>query len=397
MIRALSTARRSGLLSSGRRLILDCKQLESSVGNRGAPVFGITSVPTVYTQSLWSKNFVFGAQSTLAHSALGNLSNDVHVAASPTTLGQQISQHAGQIFSQLMQRRGMAKKVVAPGMKAFKPTSPGIRSRLITSREGLWKGKPYKPLTKGLTKKGGRSGGTGRITVRHRGGGHKRLYRTIDFKRRLFGLTGVVRRIEYDPNRTAHIALVDYEGNHKLTHYIIAPDGLKAGDVITQGPDSPVRNGNALPIENIPVGTTVHNVELLPGKGGQLARSAGASCTLIKKDEKGYATLRLTSGEMRLVLLQCMATVGVVSNKNHFNTRLGKAGVKRWLGFKPTVRGVAMNPIDHPHGGGEGRTSGGRPSCTPWGVPTKGYRTRNNKRTDVFRVARRPSKNSTKK
>ncbi|KAK3281454.1 54S ribosomal protein L2 mitochondrial [Cymbomonas tetramitiformis] len=325
------------------------------------------------------------------------MSNGVHVTTTPTAIGQQISQYPGQIFSQLTQCRGMAKKVVAPGMKSFKPTSPGIRSRLITSRDGLWKGKPYKPLTKGLTKKGGRSGGTGRITVRHRGGGHKRLYRIIDFKRRLFGLTGIVRRIEYDPNRTARIALIDYEGDYKLTHYIIAPDGLKAGDLITQGPDSPVRNGNALPIENIPVGTTVHNVELLPGNGGQLARSAGASCTLIKKDEKGYATLRLTSGEMRLVLLQCMATVGVVSNKNHFNTRLGKAGVKRWLGFKPTVRGVAMNPIDHPHGGGEGRTSGGRPSCTPWGVPTKGYRTRNNKRTDVFRVARRPSKNSKKK
>ena len=278
----------------------------------------------------------------------------------------------------------------------YKPTSPGQRGRITTKRDNLWKGKPFKALTKGLTKSGGRNN-HGLITVFHRGGGHKRKYRMIDFQRVIRGISGVVRRIEYDPNRTTRIALVDFdhgeEGNGKVTtKYVLATDGMKGGDVISAGDENvDIRPGNAMPLSAMPAGTLIHNIELLPGQGGRLVRAAGATATLVKKGEDGYATVKLPSGEQRLILLKCYATVGVLSNREHGNRVLGKAGAKRWLGIRPTTRGVAMNPIDHPMGGGEGRTSGGRPSCTPWGVQTKGKRTRNNKRTDVFRVARRPS------
>uniref|UniRef100_A0A7S0RN69 Large ribosomal subunit protein uL2m n=1 Tax=Pyramimonas obovata TaxID=1411642 RepID=A0A7S0RN69_9CHLO len=299
----------------------------------------------------------------------------------------------------IMHTRGMAKAARAQkdsALKIWRPLTPGQRGRVTTKRNELWKGKPHKALTVGLKKSGGRNN-QGRTTVWWRGGGAKRLYRIIDFKRQLTGVEGVVRRIEYDPNRSARIALVDYEGDAKATHYIIAPDGIKAGDPVTQGPEAPIKPGNALPLINIPVGSVIHNVELLPGKGGQLARAAGSSCTLVKKAEDGYASIKLQSGEVRLVLSRCYATIGVVSNKEHANRKLGKAGASRHLGRRPHVRGVAMNPVDHPMGGGEGRTSGGRPSCTPWGVPCKGFRTRNNPRTDVFRVARRPPKKKSNK
>jgi large subunit ribosomal protein L2 len=274
----------------------------------------------------------------------------------------------------------------------YKPTSPGQRGRITTARDGLWKGKPFKALTKGLTKSGGRNN-RGRITVFHRGGGHKRKYRMVDFQRLVRGVTGTVRRIEYDPNRTTRIALVDFENaSENKPAYVLATDGMSAGDVVRAGDeDVDIRPGNAMPLGSMPAGTLIHNIELLPGQGGRLVRAAGATATLVKKGEDGYATVKLPSGEQRLILLECYATVGVLSNREHQNRVLGKAGAKRWLGIRPTTRGVAMNPIDHPHGGGEGRTSGGRPSCTPWGVQTKGKRTRNNKRTDVFRVARRPS------
>ena len=276
--------------------------------------------------------------------------------------------------------------------QVYKPTSPGQRGRITTARDGLWKGKPFKALTKGLTKSGGRNN-RGRITVFHRGGGHKRKYRMVDFQRLVRGVTGTVRRIEYDPNRTTRVALVDFENaSENKPAYVLATDGMSAGDVVRAGDeDVDIRPGNAMPLGSMPAGTLIHNIELLPGQGGRLVRAAGATATLVKKGEDGYATVKLPSGEQRLVLLKCYATVGVLSNKAHQNRVLGKAGAKRWLGIRPTTRGVAMNPIDHPHGGGEGRTSGGRPSCTPWGVQTKGHRTRNNKRTDGFRVARRPS------
>ena len=273
----------------------------------------------------------------------------------------------------------------------YKPTSPGQRGRITTARDHLWKGKPFKALTKGLTKSGGRNN-QGRITVWHRGGGHKRKYRMVDFARLMRGVTGTVRRIEYDPNRTTRIALVDFEGEGNKPVYVLATDGMKSGDLIDAGDENvDIRPGNAMPLGSMPAGTLIHNIELLPGQGGRLVRAAGATATLVKKGEDGYATVKLPSGEQRLIPLKCYATVGVLSNREHQNRVLGKAGAKRWLGIRPTTRGVAMNPIDHPHGGGEGRTSGGRPSCTPWGVQTKGKRTRNNKRTDVFRVARRPS------
>ena len=285
-------------------------------------------------------------------------------------------------------RRGFASSTSADGMKAYKPTSPGQRGRITTTRVHLWKGKPMKALTVGLRKRGGRNN-AGRITVWHKGGGHKRLYRVIDFKRDLEGTRGVIRRLEYDPNRTTHIALVDYEGGHK-SRYVLAPHGAQAGDAMESGPESDIKVGNALPLKNIPLSTTIHNIELVPGRGGQICRSAGSSATLIKKGDDGYCVVRLPSGEQRLVLEACKATIGMLSNRGHQNRNIGKAGANRWRGIRPTTRGVAMNPIDHPHGGGEGRTSGGRPSCTPWGVHTKGHRTRNNKRTDQFRVSRRP-------
>ena len=271
-------------------------------------------------------------------------------------------------------------------LKSFKPTTPGQRQLVIVERSGLWKGKPVKKLTEGLTKSGGRNN-KGRITAAHRGGGHKRAYRTIDFRRNKFDVAGEVERLEYDPNRTAFIALVRYDDGEQA--YILAPQRIKAGDkVIASQSQVDVKPGNAMPLSAMPVGTIVHNVELKPGKGGQIARSAGTYVQLVGRDQ-GYALLRLKSGETRMVRSECMATVGAVSNPDHMNTSIGKAGRSRWLGRKPVVRGVVMNPIDHPHGGGEGRTSGGRHPVTPWGKPTKGKRTRSNKSTDKFIVRSR--------
>ena len=270
-------------------------------------------------------------------------------------------------------------------LKTFKPTSPGRRSLVIVDRGGLYKGKPEKSLTEGLSGKGGRNN-AGRITARRRGGGHKRRYRKVDFKRWKFDVTATVERIEYDPNRSAFIALITYADGEKS--YILAPQRLNVGDIVVSGERADIKPGNALPMQNIPVGTIIHNVELKAGAGGQLARSAGTYVQLIGKDQ-GYAQLRLTSGEIRMVRAECMATIGAVSNPDQANIKLGKAGRKRWLGKRPSVRGVAMNPVDHPHGGGEGRSSGGRHPVTPWGVPTKGKRTRSNKKTDRLIMRRR--------
>ncbi|MDA8232530.1 MAG: 50S ribosomal protein L2 [Magnetospirillum sp.] len=270
-------------------------------------------------------------------------------------------------------------------LKTFKPTSPGRRQLVIVDRTGLWKGQPEKSLTEGLRSHGGRNN-NGRITVRFRGGGHKRRYRLIDFKRDKFDVAGTVERLEYDPNRTAFIALVRYADGEK--RYIIAPQRLNAGDTVVAGDRVDIKPGNALPLKNIPVGTIVHNVEMKAGKGGQIARSAGTYVQLVGKDQ-GYAQLRLSSGELRIVRGECMATIGAVSNPDQQNVSIGKAGRKRWLGMRPHVRGVAMNPIDHPHGGGEGRTSGGRHPVTPWGKPTKGKKTRSNKKTDRLIMRRR--------
>ena len=267
----------------------------------------------------------------------------------------------------------------------YKPTSPSRRQLVTVDRSELHKGGPEKTLVAPLKKSGGRNN-TGRITVRHIGGGHKRKYRVIDFKRNKQDVWAEVIHLEYDPNRTAFIALVQYEDGEKA--YVLAPQRLKAGDKIIAGSKADILPGNALPLKNIPVGTIVHNIELKPGKGGQIARSAGAYAQLIGKDA-GYVMVRLASGEQRKILETCMATIGAVSNQDHSNENLGKAGRVRWKGVKPTVRGVAMNPVDHPHGGGEGRTSGGRHPVSPWGTPTKGYKTRTNKRTDKFIVKRR--------
>ncbi len=266
-------------------------------------------------------------------------------------------------------------------LKSFKPTTPSQRQLVIVDRSGLYKGKPVKHLTEGLSAKGGRNN-TGRMTVRHRGGGHKRTYRLVDFKRRKFDVEGTVERLEYDPNRTAFIALVNYEDGEQA--YILAPQRLAAGDkVISSESAVDVKPGNAMPLQSMPVGTIVHNVEMKPAKGGQIARSAGAYVQLVGRDQ-GMAILRLNSGEQRLVPGSCLATVGAVSNPDNANRNDGKAGRSRWLGKRPHVRGVVMNPVDHPHGGGEGRTSGGRHPVTPWGKPTKGKRTRSNKQTDKF-------------
>jgi large subunit ribosomal protein L2 len=273
-------------------------------------------------------------------------------------------------------------------LKQFKPTTPGRRGLVLVDRSHLWKGKPEKSLTEGLRNKGGRNN-TGRITARRRGGGHKRRYRVIDFKRQKFDVTATVERLEYDPNRTAFIALIRYEDGELA--YIIAPQRMRAGDTVVSGESVDIRPGNAMPLQSIPVGTIVHNVEMKPGKGGQIARSAGTYVQLIGKD-RGYAQMRLSSGELRMVRAECMATIGAVSNSEQQNIKLGKAGRKRWLGKRPSVRGVAMNPIDHPHGGGEGRTSGGRHPVTPWGKPTKGKRTRSNKKTDALIMRRRHKK-----
>ncbi|MAU41552.1 MAG: 50S ribosomal protein L2 [Kordiimonas sp.] len=265
-------------------------------------------------------------------------------------------------------------------LKAFNPTTPGQRSLIIVDRSELHSGKPVKSLTEGLTKSGGRNN-TGRITSRRRGGGHKRSYRLIDFKRRKFDVEGTVERLEYDPNRSAFIALINYADGEQA--YILAPQRLAKGDKVIASEKADVKPGNAMPLYSIPVGTIIHNVELKPGKGGQIARSAGAYVQLVGRD-RGYVLLRLSSGEQRYVRSECMATVGAVSNPDHQNTNKGKAGRSRWLGVRPSVRGVAMNPVDHPHGGGEGRTSGGRHPVSPWGKPTKGKRTRSNKATDRF-------------
>ena len=269
-----------------------------------------------------------------------------------------------------------------------KPTSPGRRFVVKIVEPDLHKGKPYAPLLAKKSKTSGRNN-QGRITVRHRGGGHKQHYRIIDFKRNKDGVAGKVERMEYDPNRTAHIALVLYADGSRS--YILCPKGVKAGHAIISGVDAPIRPGNCLPLKNIPVGTIVHAVEMKPGKGAQLARSAGTSVQFLAR-EGIYAILRLRSGEMRKVLLDCRATVGEVSNSEHNLRSLGKAGANRWRGIRPTVRGVAMNPVDHPHGGGEGRTSGGRHPVSPWGMPTKGYKTRRNKRTNYLIMSRKKSK-----
>jgi large subunit ribosomal protein L2 len=271
-------------------------------------------------------------------------------------------------------------------LKTYNPTSEGRRQLITTDRSELWKGKPVKTLTEGLSKSGGRNN-RGRITTFHRGGGHKRTYRMIDFKRVKFDAVGTVERLEYDPNRTAWIALIKYEDGELA--YIVAPQRLSAGDkVISSMNTVDVKPGNAMPLERMPVGTIVHNIELKPRKGGQVARSAGAYAQYVGRDQ-GWAILRLNSGEQRRVHGTCLATVGAVSNQDHSNTSLGKAGRSRWLGRKPVTRGVAMNPIDHPHGGGEGRTSGGRHPVTPWGKGTKGNKTRTNKATDKFIVRSR--------
>ena len=271
-------------------------------------------------------------------------------------------------------------------LKTFKPITPGLRQLVIVDRSELYKGKPVKALTEGKNHKGGRNN-HGRITVRFRGGGHKQTYRTIDFKRREHaGKVGTVERIEYDPNRTAFIALVKYADG--TLSYILAPQRLAAGDSVVSGDAVDIKPGNAMPIGAMPVGTIVHNVETKIGKGGALARSAGNYAQIVGRDQ-GYVSVRLNSGEQRLIHGQCYATVGAVSNPDHMNTSIGKAGRTRWLGRRPHNRGVTMNPIDHPHGGGEGRTSGGRHPVTPWGVPTKGKKTRSNKRTDTFIVSSR--------
>jgi len=266
-----------------------------------------------------------------------------------------------------------------------KPTSPGHHGVVQVKHSHLHKGAPYAGLIEKKSRTGGRNN-TGRITTRHRGGGHKKHYRVIDFKRDKDGISGTIERIEYDPNRTAHIALVLYVDGER--RYIIAPKGVRAGDKVISGREASIKPGNCLPLRNMPMGSVVHCVEMKPGKGAQLARSAGAAVQLIAREGQ-YATLRLRSGEMRKVLSRCRATIGEVSNSEHNLEKLGKAGAKRWRGVRPTVRGVAMNPVDHPHGGGEGRTSGGRHPVTPWGVPTKGYKTRKNKTTDKFIIRKR--------
>ena len=273
-------------------------------------------------------------------------------------------------------------------LKHYNPTTPGRRNLVLVDRSALHKGDPVKTLTTGLSKKGGRNN-VGRITARRRGGGHKRRYRFVDFKRRKYDVTAVVERLEYDPNRSAFIALLRYEDDELA--YILAPQRMQIGDSVVSGNRVGVRPGNAMPLNNMPLGTIVHNVEMKPGKGGQIARAAGTYAQFVGRDQ-GYAILRLSSGEQRVVRGECMATIGAVSNPDNSNIKLGKAGRKRWLGKRPSVRGVAMNPVDHPHGGGEGRTSGGRHPVTPWGKSTKGKRTRGKKPSDKYILRRRHKK-----
>jgi large subunit ribosomal protein L2 len=270
-------------------------------------------------------------------------------------------------------------------LKTYKPSAPGLRQLAIVDRSELHKGKPVKSLTVGKSEKGGRNN-LGRITVRFRGGGHKQSYRIVDFKRRKLDQPATVERLEYDPNRTAFIALIKYPDGEQA--YILAPQRLSAGDSVVSGQSVDVKPGNAMPLSSIPVGTIVHNVELKIGRGGAMARSAGSYAQIVGRDQ-GYVSLRLSSGEQRLVHGQCFATVGSVSNPDHMNSSMGKAGRNRWRGQRPHNRGVTMNPVDHPHGGGEGRTSGGRHPVSPWGKPTKGKKTRSNKVTDKFIVASR--------
>jgi len=270
-------------------------------------------------------------------------------------------------------------------LKKYRPTTPSQRQLVLIDRSELYKGKPVKTLTEGKHSTGGRNN-DGRVTSRFRGGGHKKAYRLIDFKRKKLDVPAVVERLEYDPNRTAFIALVTYKDGEQA--YILAPQKLKVGDTVVAGASADVKPGNAMPLSNVPVGTFVHNVEMKPGKGGQIARSAGTYAQLVGRDA-GYAQLKLSSGEMRVVPTVCMATIGAVSNPDHMNQSLGKAGRKRWMGKRPHNRGVAMNPIDHPLGGGEGRTSGGRPPVSPWGQTAKGGKTRHNKKTDKFIIRRR--------
>ncbi|MCZ6660785.1 MAG: 50S ribosomal protein L2 [bacterium] len=274
------------------------------------------------------------------------------------------------------------------GIKHFKPTSPGRRGMSVLTTDDLTRKKPEKRLTKGLRKRGGRNN-AGRITSRHRGGGHKRIYRMIDFKRDKTDVPARVASLEYDPNRSARIALLHYADGEK--RYIIAPMHLKVGDEVLSGPSADIKPGNAMPLRFIPLGTIVHNIELTKGRGGQLIRGAGTGAQLMAK-EGDYAQLRLSSGEVRMIHLDCRATVGQVGNPDHENISLGKAGRSRWLGRRPRVRGVAMNPVDHPHGGGEGKSSGGRHPSTPWGKPTKGYKTRGQKPSDRYIIRRRRSR-----
>ncbi|WP_426958294.1 50S ribosomal protein L2 [Muricoccus radiodurans] len=274
-------------------------------------------------------------------------------------------------------------------LKQFNPVTPSLRGTVLVNKSELWKGKPVKQLTEGKSHSGGRNN-HGRTTVRFRGGGHKQSYRYVDFKRRAkFGVPATVERLEYDPNRTAWIALIKYQDGELA--YIIAPQRLKAGDAVVAAERADIKPGNCMPLASIPVGTIVHAIEMKPGAGAKIARSAGTYCQLVGKDA-GYAQVKLMSGEVRLLRAECLASIGAVSNPDNSNQQLGKAGRKRWMGFRPHNRGVVMNPVDHPHGGGEGRTSGGRHPVTPWGKPTKGYKTRVNKRTDRLIVRRRTAK-----
>lgn len=273
-------------------------------------------------------------------------------------------------------------------LKKFNPTSPGQRQLVQIDRKDLYKGKPEKTLTEGLNKTGGRNN-HGRMTARHIGGGHKRRYRIIDWKRSIRDIEGTVERLEYDPNRTAFIALIKYANGEK--RYIVAPQRLNVGDKIIAGEKVDVKPGNCMPLKSMPVGTIIHNIEMKPGKGAQMIRSAGTFAQLVGRDQ-GYAQIKLSSGELRTVLGTCIATVGAVSNPDHMNTNDGKAGRTRWKGKRPSVRGVAMNPVDHPLGGGEGKSAGGRHPCTPWGKPTMGYKTRKNKATDKYIIRRRKTK-----
>jgi len=273
-------------------------------------------------------------------------------------------------------------------LKKFRPNTPGTRGLSLLDRKGLWSGSPMKSLTAGISKKSGRNN-SGRITMRRRGGGHKNKYRIIDFKRSKDDVTAVVERVEYDPNRSTHIALIKYEDG--VYSYILSPKDLKKGDKVISGLKKEIRTGNCMPMTDIPVGIDIHNIELKPGNGGQLARSAGSSTQIMGKSV-GYVAIKLPSGEQRKIREDCRATIGVLSNMDKKNQKLGKAGRNRWLGIRPSVRGVAMNPIDHPHGGGEGKTSGGRDPVTPWGKSTKGKKTRNNKRTDKFIIRRKTDK-----